>query len=482
MKRVLIMASLSIFPSLLAAQGLELDALVGERWYGLYLNNAKAGYCSITIERPTAETVAITTDMQIQADMGGIQQRMHTLEKRSYGPDGALSSISVQIEDAGNAINTFDAYIEGDELVLNMVIGGTAQQRRFPRPNESLTDALKEAQLTGKTGAQVGDSLRFAMFDVTLQKEVSGISSIAASEERILEGAPTRVFTINTKLETLGISTHSYVTERGIVLEDTYEGSLTMRLEQKEAAQDLSFNNDVIVQNAVVLDAPVENARNRDELTLRISGPLKTEHLFNTLQQTISPQDDGSYIFVGRRISLDALSSSEPPVMDEQTANWLKPTTYVQCDNPRLIETARNIVNGSAAPIESVRRLSAWVNANVRTLYSARLSNALEVLDNLEGDCTEHSILFVGLARAAGIPAREAAGLVYVDHPKSGFYFHQWASVWIGEWIDVDPTFGQVPADATHIKLSEGDLSEQVKLLPLIGQLRIEHFKPGAPD
>jgi hypothetical protein len=96
------------------------------------------------------------------------------------------------------------------------------------------------------------------------------------------------------------------------------------------------------------------------------------------------------------------------------------------------------------------------------------------VLDSLEGDCTEHSILFIGLARAAGLPAREVAGLVYVQGTQPGFYFHQWAKVWVGKWIDVDPTFNQPLADVTHIKLAEGDLFEQAKLIPIIGKLKIE--------
>ena len=83
-------------------------------------------------------------------------------------------------------------------------------------------------------------------------------------------------------------------------------------------------------------------------------------------------------------------------------------------------------------------------------------------------------MLYIGLARAAGLPAREVAGLIYVDTPEPGFYFHQWAMVWVGEWIDVDPTFNQPVADATHIKLAEGDLMEQIRLLPLIGQLKVE--------
>jgi hypothetical protein len=46
--------------------------------------------------------------------------------------------------------------------------------------------------------------------------------------------------------------------------------------------------------------------------------------------------------------------------------------------------------------------------------------------------------------------------------------------VWVGKWIDVDPTFNQPLVDATHIKLAEGDLFEQAKLIPTIGQLRAE--------
>ena len=42
----------------------------------------------------------------------------------------------------------------------------------------------------------------------------------------------------------------------------------------------------------------------------------------------------------------------------------------------------------------------------------ARLSNSLDVLETLEGDCTEHSMLFIGLARALGLPAKEIAGLI----------------------------------------------------------------------
>jgi hypothetical protein len=39
--------------------------------------------------------------------------------------------------------------------------------------------------------------------------------------------------------------------------------------------------------------------------------------------------------------------------------------------------------------------------------------------------------------------------------------------------VAVDPTFGQLPADATHIKLVEGDLDRQVEILGVLGKLKL---------
>ncbi len=44
-----------------------------------------------------------------------------------------------------------------------------------------------------------------------------------------------------------------------------------------------------------------------------------------------------------------------------------------------------------------------------------------------------------------------------------------------GRWVAVDPTFYQFPADATHIKLVEGETPGDVlPLVKLIGKLSVE--------
>jgi transglutaminase-like putative cysteine protease len=91
------------------------------------------------------------------------------------------------------------------------------------------------------------------------------------------------------------------------------------------------------------------------------------------------------------------------------------------------------------------------------------------------GDCNEHTALYVALARAAGLPARIAVGLVQM---RGAFYYHAWAEVYLEEsggglWLPVDPTLNEFPADATHIRLSRGGLEKQAAILGFVGQARM---------
>src|ERR671925_582008 len=78
------------------------------------------------------------------------------------------------------------------------------------------------------------------------------------------------------------------------------------------------------------------------------------------------------------------------------------------------------------------------------------------------------------MARALGIPARIAVGMVYVH---GAFYYHAWPEVFLeeganrGVWMPVDPTLNQFPADTTHLRLTRGGLDKQAAILPLIGRL-----------
>ncbi|NIA15228.1 MAG: hypothetical protein GWP08_14255 [Nitrospiraceae bacterium] len=471
MKKVILMVSLSLFPRLLVAQELDIQSLAGEDWYGLYMNGSKAGYAVESLNVAEDGTVIVAEEAHFKIKMMGIEQHMRVALQRRYAPDGPLLSISQEVEDSVTT-KRFEGRVEGDNFILSSSVGGVESQETLPKPKESLADALQHARLVGEHG-KVGDELTFSVFEPIYKTEIEGRSRIIAIEERILDGVPTRVFKVNSVMQPLGVESVCYITEDGTTLEDTMSGILTMRLEPKEIAQDVGYINDVIVSNAAIADRPVENPRKRPSLRLRIKGPVTEDHLFNDERQQLTPQD-GSVLFQSRLNAVDGFQAAQLPVTDPAVVKWIEPSLLVQSDDKRLIDKAKEIVGGEKDTLAISNALCSWVHDNIRTTFSAQLTNAIEVLENLEGDCTEYSILFIGLARAAGLPVREAAGLIYVQESRPAFYFHQWASVWVGKWIDVDPTFDQPVADVTHIKLAEGDMFEQAKLIPTIGQISIE--------
>ena len=99
---------------------------------------------------------------------------------------------------------------------------------------------------------------------------------------------------------------------------------------------------------------------------------------------------------------------------------------------------------------------------------------ALDVLEKRKAECQGHALLFAALARAAGIPTRVVNGIVY-SQAHEGFLYHTWAETLLRDrWVAVDPTFAQFPADATHIKLTEGDRPEDLTpLLGVIGRIQL---------
>jgi hypothetical protein len=449
----------------------DLREIAGTTWFGLYMGGQKTGFAQNVVEVEDDGSVIMSQDVTFRLAMVGQAQEMRSVSSRRYAPDGRLVSVDTRVDDPMGR-SEFHVRVTAESLEFRSTVGGQESVKNLPQPKESLADAIATMEKL-REGAAVGDKYTYYLFEPMFQQELEASCVIQGVEERVLDGVPTKVYSIKTTLLPVGMSTTSIVSETGDVLEDSIaNGLITMRVEPEAVAKDVKFTNDTIVSNAAMVDKRIQDARTRDQLTLRIRGPIGAEHAFNDDGQTFT-RDGDAYVFTGRKSAVHG-TTAKIPIVDAEVRQWLEPTTFVQSDHPSILAKAREIAGDEKDSLKIVEKLVAWVSDNMEPSYSARLTNALEVLSSLEGDCTEHSVLLVALARATGVPAREVAGLIYSDQPQHGFYFHQWAKVWVGEWIDVDPTFDQVYADATHIKLSEGDLLEQVKLLPVIGQLSIE--------
>jgi transglutaminase-like putative cysteine protease len=155
-----------------------------------------------------------------------------------------------------------------------------------------------------------------------------------------------------------------------------------------------------------------------------------------------------------------------------EAAAELAETPLIQARDARIIRQAEAIVAGITDPAVAARRLNDWVYREVRKEIVPSVPSAVQVLEAKRGDCNEHTVLYVALARAIGLPARTAAGLVHV---RGKFYFHAWPEVWLGgTWVALDPTLGQAPADASHLRFLVGGLARQIELIRLIGRLQLE--------
>lgn len=134
---------------------------------------------------------------------------------------------------------------------------------------------------------------------------------------------------------------------------------------------------------------------------------------------------------------------------------YLKPTRHVQTDGI-VKETADNITRGLIDPDAKARAIYEWIVAktvrdpDVRGCGRGDVKSTLTA-DNLRGKCADLNSLFVGLARAAGIPAREVFGQrvsasAYSkalgkdgDNSKAQHCRAEFYSSRQGGWIPVDP-------------------------------------------
>jgi transglutaminase-like putative cysteine protease len=202
----------------------------------------------------------------------------------------------------------------------------------------------------------------------------------------------------------------------------------------------------------------------------------------------LDPEDFDAVAFSRHRQSLDEnnvltitaeeLPKSPAKVTDLATrsdlAEFLLPSGFVDSDHESIKKKAKDLVRERDNVLERAQKILKFVPKHIdeKKSFENRVC-ASEVLRGAKGDCEKHSLLFVALARAAGIPAREVSGLM---HDGRHFGWHAWAEIHTGAgWLSVDPTFNQIPADVSHIVIDSKDVNvanEEASKARLIGRMR----------
>ena len=160
----------------------------------------------------------------------------------------------------------------------------------------------------------------------------------------------------------------------------------------------------------------------------------------------------------------------------EKEKAFLKPSPFITSNHPDIKSLVEQITVKTDTPFKNASTIVAWIEKNIEKRPVLSMPDALSVLKNKVGDCTEHAILTAALMRAAGIPSRIEAGLVYLN---GRFYFHAWNRIFLGRWITVDSVFGQIPADVTHIRFAAGMQDLQKNLMRVIDKVKLTIVESG---
>lgn len=427
--------------------------LISEEWLSIYLKGDKVGYTSRFVQDVGKNLLVIETSY-LRLPIGGIQEEL-TLETTSlFDSSFALKSVSSVISgsDASFGVN---ALISEKNIKLTISKGTNIDTLVIPYEGRIYSPAVIPLIISA-------DKFRkkeyfFPTFDpITVSKTEFSVRVLGKTSLRDLK-AKGEIWVL--ELNYAGFKTRMYVSESGQVIMEEGPGGMVSYADDKKGA--LQFTLDKKGTKDLLLDfsifpkesAPIARPRSLVYLKVYLSGFEKKFFDLNaTYQVLIEPET--------LIISTIPISGELPP-----DSCFLKPTPFVQSDDIRIISKAKAIASGIQDTIEILQKINDYLYRNIVKAYRGTLPSAVEVLNSMKGDCNEHSILFVALARALGIPSRTEVGLIY----KEGrFFYHSWVSAFAkGRWWYFDPTLGQTPPDATHIRLVSGELNQQIALLRL---------------
>ncbi|MFH1143957.1 MAG: transglutaminase domain-containing protein [Candidatus Eisenbacteria bacterium] len=116
-----------------------------------------------------------------------------------------------------------------------------------------------------------------------------------------------------------------------------------------------------------------------------------------------------------------------------------------QVNVPLVRDTAKRIVGDEQNAYWIARKIFDWV---IETLEYERVGGwdvPETLIKRKTGSCSEYAFLFIGLCRAAGLPARyEAGAAVRGDDASVDDVYHRWVEVYLPGygWVPIDPSGG----------------------------------------
>lgn len=425
-----------------------------EQWMGIYWKGSKIGHAHHVLKPETyGYSLSDSASMRLTLMGGEKDVSVETSAKLDAG-FRALEFVADILTDVPMRIH---GAVQDNAVLLTVDSGGVKRQQEIKLRERPYLNSPLIPLIGG--GIRIGDKVSLPLFDPASMAEGKTVLTVAGREMITSLGVQREVYRLEG--EALGARTVVWVTPEGDVIREETLG-FTFLLETKEQALAPSVaSTDLIADFSIPFNLELKPGTSYLKVRLKGIG-------FAGLDLTGGGQKLSGDVLEITAMTLPITSRPIPP---EPGTMRIKDDLFVQDSDPAIRAKADALTAGALDQTERARRIYEWAYTNIKKTPTMSIPRASDVLRLMQGDCNEHTVLYTALARASGIPARMAMGLVYME---GRFYYHAWPEVYLGAWVAVDPTLGQFPADAAHIRLVLGGMDRQMQLAPVLGNLAIE--------
>jgi hypothetical protein len=389
---------------------------------------------------------------------------------------------SVSTVDSKLRLKTFDYryWVDGVESRITGVVNGlelTAEVTRNNHVDQQTVTLLRPvlasaalALVPALRGLEVGRTYNFSFFDGEKLRVKIVQQTVQAYEQS--DEVEENAFRILSNVQGQGVKT--WMSAKGQPLfESSMGGIVTARSTDINASAQSVVERVIDNQSTYELlgrvptEPGVAHAESVIGMSVALDGLSDLFDVRSDLFQYCEPVDDAVHCETSApRLDTKIIGSS----FDGSDA-YLQSSDSVPTDAEAVVAVAAEI--GSGEPVPTIVAIVDWMAQHI-TLEPAATSDVVEVLGLRQAGVRGNVLLYAALARRLQIPTRVVHGIAYSGGRES-FVFHSWAESWLnGLWHRVDPVFGQLPADGTHIVLMEGESAETtMPLLTLMGRLEV---------
>ncbi len=434
-----------------------------EDYQGIYFNRHKIGYVATTYHPHTDRTEGIDQRVKMVLNIAGRSNPIDLHLTALLGKNGRLQKFTFSFHSPFYRMDA-DGRVEGKRVAFTLSTGSATLHDSVELGAPPLLSTSRQAYLL-KKGMHKGQKFKIPWFDPVSLNGENTIIEYQGKEHTFIHD---RVYNLHHFVEVFaGARVSSWLDDSGEVIKEESPAGFVFLKEPKFKAM-TGFTEGPELLSAVSAKIVGEMPPLAGLTRMRYRLNLPDSGLF---QLNSGRQRYANGILTVRLESLSDFRQKTGLSCRSDIAD-LSPTAYVQSNAAAIRGLASEIVAGKTDDLARVKALADYVFRHLEKRPVLGIPDALTVLKNGKGDCNEHTVLFAALARAAGIPCRMVAGVVFF---RGAFYYHAWDEVCIsGRWLSLDTTTDQLPADLGHIKFVEGGIKEQMRIGALLGQLSIE--------